>query len=47
VTNYADLAVAPVIELHLSEGLVASYGAGLAILPELTDAPARPPLCPD
>lgn len=45
VTAQSDLAAAPVIEMHLTMGLVASYGAGLAILPDLTDAPARPPLC--
>lgn len=45
VTSAADLAAAPVIELQIIAGQVASYGAGLAILPALTTAPARPPLC--
>jgi hypothetical protein len=45
VTDYAALAAAQVIELHITDHQVASDGAGLAILPELTDAPARPPLC--
>jgi hypothetical protein len=45
VTAQSSLAAAPVIELHLTQGEVASYGAGLAVLPALTDAPARPPLC--
>jgi hypothetical protein len=47
VTDYADLAAAQVIELHITDYIVASHGAGLAILPALTDAPARPSLCGD
>jgi hypothetical protein len=45
ITEQDALAAAPVIELHLIEGEVASYGAGLAVLDALTDAPARPNMC--
>ncbi|MGL5010032.1 MAG: hypothetical protein ACRC6I_09125 [Paracoccaceae bacterium] len=44
-TDQAALAAALVLELHLTGGEVASHGAGLAILPALTDAPARTPMC--
>jgi hypothetical protein len=45
VTDMSALISAPVIELHLSYGEVASHGAGLAVLPALTDAIARTPMC--
>jgi hypothetical protein len=47
ITGYADLAAATVIELHMTGSIIASHGAGLAILPALTDFPARLPMCPD
>jgi hypothetical protein len=44
-TDFGVLSAARVIELHLTDGAVASYGAGLAVLDALTDAPARPNMC--
>ena len=44
-SDVAGLKAARVIELHLSGGSVAGYGAGIALLDGLTETPAWKPLC--
>lgn len=46
-TAFAQLKAARVIELHLQDGQVAGYGAGIMLLRALTDAPAWEPACED
>lgn len=44
-TDVTGLKAAKVIELHLSGGSVAGYGAGIALLDSPTETPAWKPLC--
>lgn len=44
-TDVTGLKAARVIELHLSGGAVAGYGAGIALLDGLTETPAWKPIC--